>query len=262
MTPASERPTARQIPAEWTSAHPRADRARELVQTLRDRILGGEFADGSRLDETSLIRELGVSRNTVREALAQLRQEGLIERKRGAGTTVRGAKYGHGLDRLAGLAETLDGYGTVRNRVLAADRLETVPSEVAEQLGLDPEAGCIRLERLRCVNDEPLSLDLSYLPADIGEPLLTADLVGTDVFRLIEQLHQVRLGRAEVTVHAANADDEVASVLELRPGDAIFMIERLTRLADGRPVDVETLRVRADRFALQATIHRDQREPR
>jgi GntR family transcriptional regulator len=249
------------IPAEWTSAHPRKQRAQRLAEQLRQQILAGQFSEGDRLDESQLAATYDASRNTVREALGLLRGDGLIDRKRGAGTTVHIPKYGHGLDRLAGLAEILSGYGTVRNQVLGAERLSSTPAEVAERLDLDPSSDVVRLERLRFVSDEPLSYDVSYLPVDIGEPLLSADLAGNDVFALIETTTGRRLGRAEVTVHAANADSDVAGILEILEGAAIFTIERLTRLPDGRPVDAEVLQVRADRLALQATVYRDHREP-
>ncbi|MGZ0152860.1 GntR family transcriptional regulator [Kribbella sp. WER1] len=251
--------TGRRIPADWTSAHPRSQRAERLAGELRDQILAGRFGEGERLEESVLGARHAASRNTVREALELLRRDGLIERRRGAGTTVRAPKYGHGLDRLTGLAEALAGYGTVRNRVLAAQRLPAAPDHVVDRLELEPRSEVVRLERLRFVNDEPLSYDVSYLPVDIGTPLLDADLVTNDVFGLIERTTGRSLGRAELTVHATNAEPDVAAYLGLPAGAAIFTIERLTRMADDRPVDAEVLQIRADRFALEAVVHRDRR---
>lgn len=250
---------SRQIPVGWTSAYPRRHRAERLAGELREQILDGKFGDGRRLDEGELVARHEASRNTVREALELLRREGLVERKRGAGTTVRTPKYGHGLDRLSGLAEALAGYGTVRNQVLSAERLPEAPKSVSEQLGLAPASGVVRLERVRYVNDEPLSYDISYLPVDVGEPLLGEDLANNDVFGLVERTAGQPLGRAELTVHATNAEPDVAAKLALAPGAAVFSVERLTRLSDDRPVDSELLRIRADRFAFEAVVHRDRR---
>ncbi|MFC7621892.1 GntR family transcriptional regulator [Microlunatus sp. GCM10028923] len=255
MSRSADRRAARRIPADQTSAQPRRDRADRLAEELRGRIGSGALPPGDRLDEASLATEFGASRNAVREALDLLRAEGLIERRRGAGTRVLPAKFGHGLDRLAGLAEALADRGSVRNRVLAAEELAGHPEPGADRLGLGDGEPVVRLERLRLINGEPLSLDLSYLPVDVGRPLLDADLEGTDVFALIEAGGH-RLGLAEVTVHASNASAAVAAALGIEPGDAIFTIERLTRLADGRPVDDEVLRVRADRLSLHATLRR------
>jgi hypothetical protein len=65
-------------------------------------------------------------------------------------------------------------------------------------------------------------------------------------------------GSAEISVHAVNAGPDTASLLEVPVGAAVFAIERLTRLQDGRPVDLESMHIRADRLILQATLHRAQ----
>lgn len=102
----------------------------------------------------------------------------------------------------------------------------------------------------------------TWLAPDIGRPLLDRDLAHRDVFDLMEETTGHRLGSAEVTVHAITTEPGAARLLEIPAGAALFAIDRLTCLADGRPVDAETLRVRADRFALQALVHRGPVPPR
>lgn len=223
---------------------------------LRQQITSGAFADGALPDERTLGRQLDASRNAVREALGLLRAEGLITRRRGVGTTVLAPVYGHGLDRLAGLAEALTGYGTVTNEVRAAHQVPHVPAPVAGRLGLPAGAGAVYVERLRRLNGAPLSLDATYLTPDIGCQLLSCDLAGRDLFALIEEITGQRLGRADVAVHAVNADPDTATSLGIAEGAAVFAIDRLTCLADGRPVDSEAIYIRADRLTLHATLHR------
>lgn len=213
-------------------------------------------------DERELGHALGATRNVIREALALLRDEGLIVRRRGIGTRVVTAKYGHGLERLTGLAETLVDHGTVTNEVRAARIVPHAPKAVTERLRLLDGSGAVYLERLRSLDGRPLSVDSTWLAPDIGRPLLDRDLAHRDVFDLIEETTGHRLGSAEVTVHAITAEPGTARLLEIPAGAALFAIDRLTCLADGRPVDAETLRVRADRFAPQALVHRGPVPPR
>ncbi|MFB4289658.1 GntR family transcriptional regulator [Nonomuraea sp. ATR24] len=241
--------------AEWRSSRPRAERARRVADVLRQQITEDRFG-GALPDERTLGRQLGASRNAVREALGLLRQEGLITRRRGVGTTVVMPKYGHGLDRLAGLAETLAGHGTVTNEVRVAEKVAILPDAVAARLEVPAEAGGVRLERVRWLDGLPLSLDTSYLTADVGAAVLAGDLVRRDVFGLIEETTGSRLGRADVAVHAVCADPDTAALLGIAAGAAVFALERLTRLADGRAVDAESIRIRADRMTLRATLHR------
>jgi GntR family transcriptional regulator len=246
----------RRIPAGWVSSRPRAERACRAADALRQRISSGSFPDGVLPDERTLATELDASRNVVREALSMLRREGLITRRRGVGTAVVTPKYGHGLDRLAGLAEALAGHGTVTNEVLVAETVGDLPAAVVEQLHLETGAVAVHIERVRRVDGVPVSLDSTYLAADLGPGVLCGDLETRDIFELIEEAIGCPLGRAEIEVRAGNADRDTAALLEIPAGTAIFIIDRITRLSDGRAVDVELLRIRADRMTLRATLYR------
>ncbi|GAA2793213.1 GntR family transcriptional regulator [Saccharopolyspora taberi] len=234
---------------------PRSDRARQVADVLRQQIADGAFGSGMLPDERVLVAEFATTRNAVRDALDVLRAEGLIVRRRGVGTQVVARKYGHGLHRLSGLAETLHEQGTVVNDVRVAAPMRP-PAAVAARLGIDPYTPVVYLERLRLLGDRPLSLDMTYLAADIGTPLLAEDLRHHDVFALIEQTSGSRLGAAELAIQAVNADARTAEVLEIDEGAAVFAVERLTRLACGRPVDLEMIRIRGDRLTLHGDLHR------
>lgn len=233
----------------------RADRARQVADVLRRQVLYGEFRSGELPPESDLAREFGASRNAIREALDLLRAEGLIERCPGVGTFVVAEKYPHGLERLLGLAETLREHGEVENEVRTTGLI--APSrEVASRLRRPPGEPVVYIERIRRINGLPLSLDLTYIARDLGEPLLAEDLARNDIFVLLERIAGQRLGKAEVTIEAVNADPHSAAILDAPRGSALLMLERLTHLADGRPVDLEFVRFRGDRIAMSGTLHR------
>jgi GntR family transcriptional regulator len=191
----------------------------------------------------------------VREALDVLRAEGLVERVPGVGTVVAAPKYPHGLDHLLGLAEVMRGHGDVTNEVRTTGVI-TPPGPIAARLKVPAGSPVVYVERLRRLGGLPLSLDLTYLARDVGEPLLSEDLAHNDIFGLIERLSRQSLGLAELTIEAINADQHSAAVLEAPPGTALLMVERLTHLADGRPVDLEYIRFRGDRLAMRGFLAR------
>jgi GntR family transcriptional regulator len=233
----------------------RADRARQLADLLRRQILTGCFPTGTLPHESALGTEYAASRNTVRQALDLLRAEGLVDRLPGVGTVVVARKYPHGLDRLMGLAETLREHGDVTHEVRTMGPTPA-PAPVAERLGLPAGADVLYIERLRRLGGLPLSLDLTYVPLDIGTCLLGADLEHTDVFRLLEARTGQPLGHADITLEAVNADAHSAAVLQAPRGAAVLMLERLTHLADGRPVDLEFIRFRGDRITMSGQLRR------
>lgn len=233
----------------------RADRARQLADLLRHQLLTGGFQDGALPHETILATDYSASRNTVRQALDLLRSEGLVERLPGVGTVVVAQKYPHGLDRLMGLAETLREHGRVTNTVRTVGPVPA-PSPVADRLHVPPGTDVLYIERLRQLNGLPLSLDLTYIPLDVGTALLGEDLENTDIFRLLETLTGIPLGHAEIRLEAVNADAHSAAILQAPRGAALLMLERLTHLADGRPVDLEFIRFRGDRISMSGLLHR------
>ncbi|MFJ7208182.1 GntR family transcriptional regulator [Streptomyces sp. NPDC098789] len=234
----------------------RADRARQLADLLRHQVLAGHYPGGVLPLEDALATDYRASRNTVRQALDLLRGERLVARQPGVGTVVVCEKYPHGLDRLQGLAETLHEHGTVSNEVRTMGPVPA-PAPVAERLGVPEHADVLYIERLRRLNGLPLSLDLTYIPMDIGAGLLDCDLEHTDVFRLLESLTGGPLGHAEITLEAVSADAHSAAVLQAPRGAAVLMLERLTHLADGRPVDLEFIRFRGDRITMSGLLRRD-----
>jgi GntR family transcriptional regulator len=233
----------------------RADRARQAADVIRQQVVQRAFPDGVLPDERFLAAEFSVSRNTIREALDLLREEGLIERVQGVGTVVRTEKYSHGLNQLMGLAETLHEHGEVSNDVRAAGPIKP-PGSVARRLRIADNEPVIYIERLRRLNGLPLSLDLTYLAMDVGEPLLAEDLRNRDIFSLIEQTSGQRLGTASVCLEAVNADLHSSAVLDVPKGAALLVVERLSHFADGRPVDLEFIRLRGDRLTMRAELLR------
>ncbi|MGB3475972.1 MAG: GntR family transcriptional regulator [Mycobacterium sp.] len=231
----------------------RADRARQVADVLRHQIHAGAYDDGLP-GEPELATEFIVSRNIVREALAALKAEGLIHRGPRTGTHVAQHKYDHGLDSLRGLQETFDAQ-EVRNEVRVATTVDAPPS-VARRLGLGAGAQVVFIERLRYLGDVPLSLDQTYLAPDIGAAVLAHPLESNDVFPLIEQISGQRLGDATLALEAIPADPHTAAILQLPGGSALLMLERLTSLEDGRPVDLEYIRMRGDRVTMRGTLTR------
>ena len=233
---------------------PRADQARLVADVLRHQIHASVHADGLPAEQ-HLADEFFVSRNTVREALATLKDEGLIDRGPRTGTHVAVRKFDHGLDALVGLKETFEGYGEVRNDV-RANITVAAPPAVAAKLDLSPGQPVVFIERLRHLGDLPLSLDMTYLVPDLGNSIAAQDLETNDVFALLERVTGQRLGNASLAVEAVAADPHSAAILQVPDGASLLLLERLTHLDDGRPIDLEYIRMRGDRITLRGSLER------
>lgn len=248
--------TARPSPSaqKSMSAQPLYVQIREL---LRGRILDGSYATHQQLpSEADMTAAFNVSRITVRQALGDLENEGLIFRLHGKGTFVSKPKAYQDLGRLQGFGEAMRqmGYETY-SRVISL-RSVTPSAAVREHLGLGKRTGATELRRVRFLNREPISLDVSYLPLAIGHKLAKEDLAARDVFVILENDYGMRLGHADLQIGATLADENLATHLAVQEGSPVLCIERITHSADGTPIDYEHLFYRGDAFQYRVRVDR------
>lgn len=229
----------------------------QIKETLRMRILDGTYRMHEQMpSEAEMIKAFKVSRITVRQALNDLQKEGLIFRIHGKGTFVAKPKAFQNVTRLQGFGEAMTpmGYETF-SRVL---RITQGPATkaVAQRLQLKKAAEVTEIRRLRYLNREPISLDVTYLPADIGKRVVKEDLATKDIFLILENEYGCSLGTADLQIEAMLADETLARALMIAEGAPVLRIERLTHAADGRPLDYEHLYYRGDAFQYRLTIER------
>lgn len=229
----------------------------QLKELLRTRILDGTYPPHSRMpSESELGQAHGVSRITVRQALGDLQKEGLIFKIHGKGTFVAKPKAFQNVSTLQGLAESMTQMGyEVLNR-LRSFKFVPASALVAERLQVEEGSLVTEIKRVRLINREPVSLEVTYLPQAVGEKLEKADLATRDIFLILENDCGIPLGHADLAIDAALADSDLAQALLVEEGAPIMRIERLTHAADGTPLDFEHLYYRGDAFQYRLRIDR------
>jgi GntR family transcriptional regulator len=206
--------------------------------------------------ESELCDWFGVSRITIRQALSDLQREGLIFKIHGKGTFVAKPKAYQNISSLQGLAESLEQQGyEVINQVLSIEYF-SAPPEITGRLALAPGSILAKIKRVRLVNREPVSLEVTYVPANIGRQLESADLVTRDIFLILENDLGIALGHADLAIDAILAESELARALNIEVNTPIMRIERLTHTEGGAPLDFEYLYYRGDAFQYRLRIDR------
>ena len=246
-------------PAERLSAWPArpAPLHARIREDLRAQIISGAWQPNDALpSERDLMAQYGVSRITVRQALGDLQKESLIFKIAGKGAFVSQARPFQELGRLQGFAEAMEARGhETWNRVLAVEHV-SASELVASRLGLPAGAPVTRIERVRHLDRQPVSLDITWVPRALGERLAGADLARRDIFLILENDCATPLGHADLVIDAGLADARLGESLEIAPGAPVLRIERLTHDAAGRPVDYEHLYCRSDNFQYRLRIER------
>lgn len=224
---------------------------------LRDGILAGRHAPGSRVpSESALGSQYGVSRITVRQALSALQQEGLIYTRQGKGSFVSRPKAFQNVSTLQGFGEQMATLGYEVLNQLQDLREVPASTRVAERLGVSAGEPVTQIQRVRLLDREPVSVEWTWVRLALGRLLAQADLIGRDIFLILENDCGVPLGHADLALDAVPADADTAQALRIAVGDPVLRIERLTHDHHGQPVDYEFLYFRGDTFQYRFRVDR------
>lgn len=237
------------------SAAPMYDQLRRLIieHIEQDGLQPGDPLPG----EHRLCEQYGVSRTVVRQALAQLEHEGLVERVKGKGTFVARPRTSESLvHTLVGLYEETERRGGhVRSDIL---RHETVPADadVAAALELDEGDLVVVLTRLRYVDGDAWSLSTTWMPEAVGAVTLGADLRDTSLYRLLAE-HGIAATHGARSAEATVATHEQAGLLGVSAGSALLRLRSVSRDASGRPIEFFVAYHRGDRSRFEFQLGPD-----
>ncbi len=221
-----------------------------LADELRREIKAGRWKPGDRApSETWLSETYEIAPGTVRQALAMLVDEGLLERFRGKGTFVRRPRFDHSLFRFFRFRDGSGEHRVPEGRIL---RRETspVPSHIAHALGLGEGEEAISMTRLRLIGAMPVLAEEIWLPLEPFASFLTmpTDKVGPLLYPVYEAECGQLVVSAEEALTAEAASAEHARLLRVETGTPVIVIERVARGIGGVPLEWRRSRGRADQF--------------
>lgn len=224
----------------------------QAAQALERAIEDGRLPRGSKLEgELDLAEQLGISRPTMRAALRQLVDKGLLIRRRGLGTVVATKPVRRAV-ALTSLYDDLKEAGREpETRVLTLE--ETLcPPEIAEQLGLGPAAPVLRFDRLRIASSDPIALMHNIVPIGLLE-IEREDLERTGLYDLFRQ-SGIAPHVANQRVGARKAGAEEAELLEIEPDDPVLTMTRLAYDTSGRPIEYGSHSYPAESYWLEMML--------
>lgn len=220
----------------------------EIEQALRARVAGLRPGDIIPSD-AELCEEFGVSRQTARNAMAKLQQEGLVQRLPGRGTFVAERPIHRQAGSLISFSDEMRRRGRRPSSRVLRSRVRAATDDEASQLGGET---VFELVRLRLADAEPIAIEASAFPADLAEALGAADLETGSLFdALVAAGHVPTAGRAELRAGAAIAGD---APLDVAVGAPLLIERRLIFDQAGRPLELTESRYAADRYSLEVSF--------
>ncbi|PSL37877.1 GntR family transcriptional regulator [Labedella gwakjiensis] len=230
----------------------------QISEQIRNRIAHGEWPAHYRLkSEPELAADLGVSRGTVRRALATLIEEGLLRQVRGRGTFVTSMTFEPSIaQRLSTLSEDFASQGVLFDTTVLTHGLVTPPQPVAALLDLPALGSVFHLDRLRSTAGEPVTLLSNFVRADVVPGIEEFDFSELSLFGVLEGHFGLKIGTARRTFSAESATAEVAEALQLPVGAPVQYLQQVTYLTDGRPIEYSDVWIHSERLKVTSLLSR------
>jgi GntR family transcriptional regulator len=229
----------------------------QLEMTLRKKIESGVYGPGTPLpSEDAMRQEYGVSRVTVRQALAGLEKDGLIVRWQGKRTFVSERLPGLNVPKLTGTIEEMVAMGILTKVKLLSMESILPPSRVKERLGTADGEEVLRIDKLRLINQEPFSHVTNYLPHKIGLHIRPEMLDEKPLLMILEADLGLRATEADQSLEAAVADAEMADLLEVPVGAPLLKVERTVYDARQNPIEHVSVLYRGDKYTFTVKLRR------
>jgi GntR family transcriptional regulator len=230
----------------------------QLKEALRTPIEQGIWQPGDQIPgESELCRLFDVSRTVVRQALNELNFEGLITRIKGKGTFVAEPKIGESLiQKLTGFYQDMVDRGHSPITKVLSQQVAPANAKVAGRLGFEQGTLVIDIERLRFVQGEPIVLVTTYLPYALCPKLAQVDLSNQSLYAFLEKECGLVIARGRRFIEAVTASEYEAHHLQVAKGAPLILLDSVSYLADGTPIEYYRAFHRGDRSRFEVELVR------
>lgn len=228
----------------------------QLKSVIGEELDRGRWEPGDRIpSEPELCKQFGVSRATVRQALAELEREGRLRKEKGRGTFVSQPRSNawflqssHGF-----FDEASDAGRVVTSRVLRRE-LVPLPSWAALALGVPSGSEGVLVERLRAVDGEIVMYVESYLLGEFAELVLEAELEDASLYQVLREGAEIEVAGGRRVVEATTARADLAKLLEVEQGSALLFVEAISIDEAQRPFETYRAWHRSDRTKIAVQV--------
>lgn len=228
---------------------------KSVASKLLKQIENGDLKPNERIPSESELGKIhSVGRNTVRHAISDLVNSGVLRTLQGVGTFVADHRLTKTAEFLYGFTQEMQDRGqVVHSEVLEATIISADPF-LSRRLQIQLGAEVVFLYRLRFMDGEPTAIERAYLPHELCPGILEHDFRTKSLYETLANIYDKKPDHAEQEIEASLATPEVARLLDLTPPAVVLVFNRETHLQDGRVIEYVDSELRADRFRFYAKL--------
>ena len=229
----------------------------QIEKYLRRLISLEEYKNGNNLlpKEVTLSKKLGVSRNTVRQAVNALVNEGLIERKKGVGSKVVHKKITTRLDNWISFTKEMRNQGIDVVNYMVQNTLVNAPNEINDALTISQSKEIWKLEKIRGSKDAKYLYSVSYFHPRVG--ITGNENFNTPLYELLEKEHDIIVSTSKEKISAISASKKMSLLLDVEKKTPILKRERIVCDLGDRTVEYNIVYYRTDYVTYDIEIKRE-----
>ena len=223
--------------------------SQQLMNRLKDDISAGVYPAGARIpSEQQLCESYSVSRVTVRKAILDLVQEGLLVRKQGKGTFVAGQRLQRDLRHITSFTDACAQRGQQTESRLVSAQLVPATGEDAHLLGLAEDAALFEIIRVRLIGGEPVMLEINRFPESFA--YLKDEAAEGSLYACLQR-HGVIPATAVHDISLSHATPMVSKHLNTEVGDALLLLDEVIHDQHSQPLHLSRQWIRGDKFTFR-----------
>lgn len=227
----------------------------QLKLHIEAQIRSGTWQPGDQVPSEAVLGEkFHVSRTTVRQALGELVNQGMLTRVQGKGTFVAHPRIRQHLTRLTGFTEDFQARRMKPASQILRQGKEPAGSRVASALRVTEETPVIVLERLRLADELPMAVEISHLPESLFPSFHAGEFPGGSLYTYLAEKFNTIPTTAHQDMEAIACPKPQARLLDLPKGGPVLHIYRTTFDQFGRPFEQVESFYRGDRYVFQAEL--------
>jgi GntR family transcriptional regulator len=232
----------------------------QLKNIIEEKINDEDWKPGDLIpSEKELENQFEVSRITVRQAIKELENEGLVKKKQGKGTYVSFPKLSHELPNLTSFTEDIESKGLKpESKIINIEKVINV--EIAEKLGTNSQTVFLNIRRLRLINGEAVGIHDCYLDTNILDEKAISEIKEMNnemsLYDIIEK-YNITISFADETLEGGISDPYISKLLGIKKEFPLLILERITFTDKNEAFEFVKMHYRADKYKYSIRLNRN-----
>ncbi|KRK64830.1 GntR family transcriptional regulator [Companilactobacillus tucceti DSM 20183] len=232
-----------------------------VIDSLKEKIDSNTYPDMRLPDERSLAEQYDVSRSSIKRALSNMSDQGIIFKKRGSGTFInplylKQDSYFNYSGSNLGITDSFKANGQKPGiKVLSFDVIRP-DQDMQDNLFLKPSEFVYSFKRLRLLDDKPFMIETGYIPIKLA-PELNEQVASESIFNYVETELGKEVNKTYLAISASPSDEEGQKLLNLNENEPLGIMEGIFFLNDGTPFEFSTMKLHYKYFKYDSFVDLD-----